>query len=77
MQPFSHNQTGALLIRHPAYFVSAIYTCHSPVPKPVAKRLKEHGKPHKLVIMAIAERLVTVANAIIKIGTPWQHQPAE
>jgi transposase len=50
---------------------------HNPVLKPVAKRLKERGKPHKLVIIAIARRLVTIANAIIKPGTPWQFQPTE
>jgi len=49
--------------------------CHNPVLKPVAKRLKERGKPHKLVIIAIARRLVTIANAIIKTGISWQLQP--
>ena len=39
------------------------------------KRLKERGKPYKLVIIAIARRLITIANAIIKTGTPWKIQP--
>lgn len=52
-------------------------SCHNPVLKPVAKHLKERGKPHKLVIIAITRRLVTIANAIIKIGKPWQIQPGE
>jgi transposase len=30
------------------------------------------GKPHKLVIVAIAPRLVTIANAILKTGVPWK-----
>jgi len=46
--------------------------CHNPVLKPVEKRLKERGKPHKLVIVAIARRLITIANAILKTGRPWQ-----
>jgi len=46
--------------------------CHNPVLKTVANRLKERGKPHKLVIIAIARRLVTIANPIIKTGIPWQ-----
>jgi transposase len=37
-------------------------------------RLKERGKPYKLVIIAIACRLVAIANAIIKTGIPWQPQ---
>jgi transposase len=40
--------------------------------KPVAKRLKERGKPHKLVIIAIARRLVTIANAVLKTASPWR-----
>jgi transposase-like protein len=51
--------------------------CHIPTLKPVAKRLKERGKPHKLVIIAIARRLFTIANAIIKTGIPWQLQLGE
>jgi transposase len=43
--------------------------------KPVTKRLKERGKPHKLVIIAIARRLVTIANAILKTGVLWRIAP--
>ncbi|WP_242005351.1 hypothetical protein [Acetobacter thailandicus] len=39
--------------------------CHNPVLKAVARRMKERGKPHKLVI-------VTIANAILKAGVPWR-----
>ncbi|MET3794745.1 hypothetical protein [Aquamicrobium terrae] len=49
--------------------------CHNPVLKPVAQRLKTHGKPHKLVIVAIARRLVIIANAILKTSTPWRPNP--
>ena len=37
--------------------------------------LKIRRKTHKLVIVAIARRLVTIANAILKTGVPWQPQP--
>ncbi|TJZ87878.1 IS110 family transposase, partial [Paracoccus hibiscisoli] len=33
------------------------------------------GKPHKVVIIAIARRLVTIANAILKTGKTWRTQP--
>lgn len=39
--------------------------CHNPDLKPVAKRLKEKSKPHKLVISAISRRLITIANAVL------------
>ncbi|WP_244271331.1 IS110 family transposase [Thalassospira sp. GB04J01] len=48
---------------------------HNPMLKPVAQRLKERGKPHKLVIIAIARRLIAIANAILKTGETWRHQP--
>lgn len=51
--------------------------CHNPVLKLAANRLNEHGKPHKLVIIAIARRLVTIADAIIKTGIPQRIQPGE
>lgn len=45
---------------------------HNPLLKPLAKRLKERGKPHKLIIIAIARKLVVTANALLKTATPWQ-----
>lgn len=66
---------GRRSLRHVLFQAALAAACHNPVLKTVAKRLKERGKPHKLVIIAIARRLVTTANAIIKTGTPWQLQP--
>lgn len=36
--------------------------------EPLAKRLNERGKPHKVVIIAIACRLIITANAVVKTG---------
>lgn len=44
---------------------------HNPALKSVAQRLKERGKPHKLTIVAIARRLVTIANAILRSDASW------
>ncbi|WP_206338581.1 hypothetical protein [Antarcticimicrobium sediminis] len=48
--------------------------CHNPVLKTVTKRMRKHGKPHKVVIIAIARRLITIANAMLKTGETWRHQ---
>ena len=45
---------------------------HNPMLKLVAQRLKKRGRPYKLVIVAIARRLVPIANAILKTGIPWR-----
>ena len=68
---------GRRSLRHVLFQAALAAACHNPVLKPVAKRLKERGKPHKLVIIAIARRLVTIANAIIKAGIQWQLLPRE
>ena len=65
---------GRRTLRHVLFQAALAAACHNPVLKPVARRLKEKGKPHKLVIIAIARRLITIANAVLKSGTAWQHQ---
>ncbi len=67
---------GRWALRHVLYKAAIAAASYNPVLKPVAKRLKANGKPHKLVIVAIARRPVTIANAILKTGVPWQLQPA-
>lgn len=65
---------GRRTLRHVLFQAALAAACHNPVLKPVARRLKGKGKPHKLVIIAIARRLITIANAVLKSGTAWQHQ---
>lgn len=64
---------GRRALRHVLFQAALAAACHNPLLKGMAKRLKQKGKPHKLVIVAIARRLITVANAVLKSGTPWQH----
>lgn len=49
--------------------------CPVPVLAPVVRSLRMRGKPHKLVVVAIADRLVTFANAIPKTGAPRRQTP--
>ncbi|RJK93284.1 IS110 family transposase [Paracoccus aestuarii] len=66
---------GRRALRQVLYQAALAAACHNPVLKPLAKRLTGRGKPHKVVIIAIARRLVTIANAILKTGETWRHQP--
>ena len=59
-------------MRHVLFQAALAAACHNPVLKPVARRLKERGKPHKLAIIAIARRLITIENAVVKSDTSWQ-----
>ena len=36
-----------------------------------AQRLKDAGKPHKVVVIAVARKLAVIANAMIRDGTQW------
>ena len=66
---------GRRALRHVLYQAALAAACHNPVLKLVAQRLKARGKPHKVVIVAIARSLATIANAILKSGIPWQAKP--
>ncbi len=66
---------GRRSLRHVLFQAALAAASHNPVLKPVAQHLKMCGKPHKLVIVAIACRLVTIANAILKTGVPWRQNP--
>jgi transposase len=67
---------GRRALRQVLFQAALAASCHNPILKAVAKRLKEKGKPHKLVIIAIARRLITIANAVLKSSSPWQDQTA-
>lgn len=44
----------------------------NPTIKAFAQRLKQAGKPAKVVIVACMRKLLTIMNAILKTGTSWQ-----
>ena len=54
------------------YQAALAATKHRPVLELLAKRLKEGDKPHKVVIIAIARRLIIIADAILKTGKTWR-----
>ncbi|WP_249196208.1 transposase [Gluconobacter kondonii] len=57
-------------LHHVLFQAGLADACHNPVLKAAAERMKQRGKPHKLLIVAIARRLVTIANAILKTQVP-------
>lgn len=65
---------GRRSLRHMLFQAALAAAYHNPVLKAVAKRLNERGKPHKLVIVAIARRLVAIAkNDRVKWDSPGVH----
>ena len=45
---------------------------HNPVLKAFRDRLVAAGKPKKVAIIAVARKLLTILNAILRDKTPWQ-----
>ena len=45
----------------------------NPLLKDMYERLIAAGKPPKLVYIALARKLLTILNAMVRDGTKWQH----
>jgi transposase len=43
----------------------------NPLIQPFAQRLKQAGKPKKVVIVACMRKLLTIMNAMLRTNTPW------
>jgi transposase len=58
-------------------YLAALAACRcSPTFKNFAQRLLEHGKPKKLVLVAVMRKLIEAANLVLGRGKPWSDQPA-
>ena len=51
------------------YQAAIVASQHNPVLSVFAQRLKDKGKPHKVVMIDVARKLVVVANAMVRNGT--------
>lgn len=65
---------GRRLLRHVLFQAALVASHHNPVLKTFADRLRAAGKPHKVVIIAVARKLVTIVNALCKSGQNWASQ---
>lgn len=63
---------GRRWIRHILYQAALVASYHNPVLKHFADRLRKAGKPHKVVITAVARKLITILNAICAQNRPWK-----
>lgn len=65
---------GRRLLRHVMFQAALVASHHNPVLKVFADRLRIAGKPHKVIIVAVARKLVTIVNALVKSGQNWTSQ---
>lgn len=79
--PFAHDsgrtsgkrfvQMGRRALRNVLYQAALVASHHNPDLKIFAQRLKAKGKPHKLVITAVARKLIILANTLIRQNRKW------
>jgi len=65
---------GRRLLRHVMFQAALVASHHNPDLKTFADRLRAKGKPHKVVITAVARKLVTIANALCTSQQKWAAQ---
>ncbi len=63
---------GRRLLRHVLFQAALVASKYNPTLKAFADRLRNKGKPHKVVIIAVARKLITIANVLCKTGQKWK-----
>ncbi|MFK5998832.1 MAG: transposase [Rhodobacterales bacterium] len=63
---------GRTWLRHLLYQAALVASNHNPALRPFAQRLKEKGKPHKLVLIAVARKIIIIANALVAKNVVWR-----
>jgi transposase len=58
-------------LRHVLFQAALVASHHNPRLTAFADRLRKRGKPHKVVIIAVARKLIIIANALCKSRQIW------
>jgi len=59
-------------VRAGLYMAVVVASKHNPVLRTFAERLRAQGKPGLVVLTAVMRKLLTMVNAMLRDGTPWQ-----
>jgi transposase len=64
---------GRKTVRTPLFMAALVAARFNPVLKAFRDRLIIAGKPKMVALIAVARKLLTILNAILRDKTPWQH----
>jgi transposase len=67
---------GRAAVRTALYMGALVAARHNPCLKAFRDRLVDHGKPKLVAIIAVARKLITILNAVIRDNQPWREQNA-
>jgi transposase len=63
---------GRSSVREPLFMGAMVAIKHNPILKAFYERLLAAGKPKMVALIAVARKLLTILNAIIRDQKPWQ-----
>jgi transposase len=72
-----HIGGGRAEVRSVLYMASLSAARYNPVLRPFYQRLRAAGKLAKVALVAVARKLLTILNAMLRDNRPWQPAPAE
>src|SRR6202012_3089812 len=64
---------GRTAVRSATYLGALVATRHNPILKAFYQRLLNAGKPKMVALIAVARKLLTILNAILRDNRPWQN----
>lgn len=68
-----HIVGGRKQVRNTLYMAAMVASRCNPLAKALYARMLTQGKPAKVALIAIAHKLLTIANAMVKNKTHWRH----
>lgn len=68
-----HIVGGRKQVRNVLYMAAIAAIRWNPIAKAIYTRLRQHGKKAKVAIIAVAHKLLTIANAMVRNNTNWRH----
>ena len=63
---------GRKSVRSALFLAALVASRHNPVLKAFRNRLVQAGKPKMVAAIAVARKLLTILNAILRDQKPWQ-----
>jgi transposase len=72
-----HIRGGRAPVRRVLYLAALSAVVHNPALRAFEARLVARGKKSKVILTAVARKLLVIANALIQSGQPWRPEAAE
>ena len=71
-----HVRGGRAAVRRILYLAALSAVRHNPALKAFRDRLSARGKKPKVILTAVARKLLVIANAVVRTGRPWEPEMA-